>query len=177
MAIPTRLYASANLTRDVSKGTRRQYLKALAQHEGFDLEGITYHSRDAIFRAMLSVTGKGEDAPFLLLGDAPRSPDLFLAKLVPADTAPAEPWQKMFHGLTSEGMNFGEVMQEYRFDVTLDALLTAEVRGTSNDGHYRITECANVTAGTAYLLGGSTAPSRLPDGSYVLVEKTSDCYS
>lgn len=101
MPIPTRLYASANLTRDVSKGTRRQYLKALAQYEGFDVEGITYHSRDAIFRAMLSVTGKGDDAPFLLLGDAPRSPDLFLAKLVPADTAPAEPWQKMFHGLTS----------------------------------------------------------------------------
>lgn len=176
MPIPTHLYASANLTRDVSKGTRRQYLKALVQYEGFDVEGITYHSRDAIFRAMLSVTGKGEDAPFLLLGDAPRSPDLFLAKLVPADTAPAEPWQKMFHGLTSEGMNFGEVMQEYGFDVTLDALLTAEVRGTSNDGHYRITECAKVSAGTAYLLGGSTAPSRLPDGSYVLVEKTAACY-
>ena len=30
---------------------------------------------------------------------------------------------------------------------------------TSNDGHYRITECANVSAGTAYLLGGATAPS------------------
>jgi len=41
MPIPTRLYASANLTRDVSKGTRRQYLKALAQYEGFDVEGIT----------------------------------------------------------------------------------------------------------------------------------------
>lgn len=118
-----------------------------------------------------------EDAPFLLLGDVPRSPDLFLAKLVPADVAPAEPWQKMFHGLTSEGMSFGEVMQEYRFDVTLDALLSAEVRGTSNNGHYRITECANVSDGTAYLLGGTTAPSRLPNGSYVLVEKTSDCYS
>ena len=135
---------------------------------------MVYHPRDAIFRSMLSVTGKGEDAPFLLLGDTPPSPDLFLAKLVPADTAPAEPWQKMFHGLTAEGMNFGEVMQEYRFDVTLDALLSAEVMGTSNMGHYRITECANVSNGTAYLLGGTTAPSRLPDGSYVLLEKVSD---
>ena len=78
---------------------------------------------------MLSVTGKGEDAPFLLLGDEPRSPELFLAKLVPADTAPAEPWQKMFHGLTSEGMNFGEVMQEYRFDVTFRCPLVSRGYG------------------------------------------------
>lgn len=177
MGAPSRLYASLNLTGDVSRTTASEYLRAIELYEGVAFEGAVYHSRDAIFRAMLSVTGKGEDAPFLLLGDAPRSPDLFLAKLVPADTAPAEPWQKMFHGLTSEGMNFGEVMQEYRFDVTLDALLSAEVMGTSNDGHYRITECANVSDGTAYLLGGSTAPSGLPDGSYVLVEKTSNSYA
>ena len=177
MGAPSRLYASLNLTGDVSRTTASEYLRAIELYEGVAFEGAVYHSRDAIFRAMLSVTGKGEDAPFLLLGDAPRSPDLFLAKLVPADTAPAEPWQKMFHGLTSEGMNFGEVMQEYRFDVTLDALLSAEVMGTSNDGHYRITECANVSAGTAYLLGGTTTPSGLPDGSYVLVEKTSDSYA
>lgn len=177
MGAPSRLYASLNLTRDVSRTTASEYLRAIAQYEGVAFEREVYRCRDTIFRAMLSVTGKGEDAPFLLLGDAPRSPELFLAKLVPADTAPAEPWQKMFHGLTSEGMNFGEVMQEYRFDVTLDALLSAEVMATSNKGHYRITECANVSGGTAYLLGGSTAPSRLPDGSYVLVEKTSNSYA
>lgn len=176
MGAPSRLYASLNLTGDVSRTTASEYLRAIELYEGVAFEGAIYRCRDAIFCAMLSVTGKGEDAPFLLLGDAPRSPDLFLAKLVPADIAPAEPWQKMFHSLTSEGMNFGQVMQEYRFDVTLDALLSAEVMGTSNDGHYRITECANVSGGTALLLGGTMTPSGLPNGTYVLVEKTSNSY-
>lgn len=39
MGAPSRLYASLNLTRDVSRTTASEYLQAIAQYEGLLLKG------------------------------------------------------------------------------------------------------------------------------------------
>ena len=48
MGAPSRLYASLNLTGDVSRTTASEYLRAIELYEGVAFEGAIYRCRDAI---------------------------------------------------------------------------------------------------------------------------------
>ena len=84
----TRLYDGTTIHKDSHDGAARDYLAALSEPSvevSIDGQVKKYYGREDIFRAMLDArNGIYIDAPVLALGDS-RSPELFMARMVPYD--------------------------------------------------------------------------------------------
>lgn len=171
----TRLYDAATIHEDSNESAALEYLAALGEPTvELTIDGQTkkYHSRKDIFRAMLSIEGGHEEPPALMLGSR-SAPELILARLAPYDVKFLNQGccPQMWYSLSNEDENLGNVCQENKF--TLDSLFEATTLD-GYEGHYRIAEYAEVSCGEVAHADGTTSAGRLPDGSYVLLEKVSD---
>ena len=124
---------------------------------------------DEILAAMLQVRGTSDTNLPLALGEDPDTPELFLASLTPygLDMLDGEP--TLWLHLDNSAGNLGNV--KVRGELTADSILDGELMDMPYKGHYRICRYVESDGDEATIAGGSVVKTRLPFGSFVLVER------
>lgn len=128
-----------------------------------------YTTTDEILTAMLAVRGTGDTNLPLALGEDPDSPELFLASLTPYGLDLLGGECALWLHLDNSAGNLGNL--KVRGEVRPDSILDGELSDLSYRGHYRICRYVESDGDEATIAGGDTVKTRLPFGSFVLVER------
>ena len=128
-----------------------------------------YATADEILTAMLQVRGTSDTNLPLALGEDPDSPELFLASLSPYGLDLLNGERALWLHLDNSAGNLGNL--KVRGEVRPDTILDGELSDLPYRGHYRIARYVESDGDEATIAGGATVKTRLPFGSFVLVER------
>lgn len=128
-----------------------------------------YATTDEILTAMLQVRGTGDTNLPLALGEDPDSPELFLASITPYGLDLMGGECALWLHLDNSAGNLGNV--KIRGEMRPDTILDGELSDLPYRGHYRICRYVESDGDEATIAGGVTVKTRLPFGSFVLVER------
>ena len=131
-----------------------------------------YATTDEILAAMLQVRGTSDTNLPLALGEDPDSPELFLASLTPYGLDLLGGECALWLHLDNSAGNLGNL--KIRGEVNADSILGGELSDLPYRGHYRICRYVESDGDEATLAGGATVKTRLPFGSFVLVERVAE---
>lgn len=148
------------------------YLAALGRPEALlaalDSKPL-YATTDEILTAMLQVRGTSDTNLPLALGEDTDSPELFLASLTPYGLDLMGGECALWLHLDNSAGNLGNV--KVRGEMRPDTILDGELSDLPFRGHYRICRYVESDGDAATIAGGATVKTRLPFGSFVLVER------
>lgn len=128
-----------------------------------------YATADEILVAMLQVRGTSDTNLPLALGEDTDSPELFLASLTPYGLDLLNGERALWLHLDNSAGNLGNL--KIRGEVRPDTILDGELSDLPFRGHYRICRYVESDGDEATIAGGGIVKTRLPFGSFVLVER------
>lgn len=131
-----------------------------------------YATADEILAAMLQVRGTSDTNRPLALGEDTDSPELFLASITPYGLDLMGGECALWLHLDNSAGNLGNV--KVRGEVNADSILDGELSDLPYRGHYRICRYIESDGDEATIAGGATVKTRLPFGSFVLVERVAE---
>lgn len=165
-------FDALRVTDDTPDVAYSPYFSALGRSEvieaALDFKPL-YATTDEILTAMLAVRGTGDTNLPLALGEDPDSPELFLASLTPYGLDLLGGECALWLHLDNSAGNLGNL--KVRGEVRPDTILDGELSDLPYRGHYRISRYIESDGDTATIAGGDTVKTRLPFGSFVLVER------
>lgn len=103
------------------------------------------------------------------MAKTPTPPELFLASLTPYGLDLLSGERALWLHLDNSAGNLGNL--KIRGEVRPDTILDGELSDLPFRGHYRIARYIESDGDEATIAGGATVKTRLPFGSFVLVER------